>query len=255
MKLIVGNWKMYPPTISEAKSIFGVIKKKTKGVTRARVVVCPPAFYLSTLVALRGTSKIFFGGQNCFKEDEGARTGENSPRALATLGGSYVILGHSERRALGETDKEISEKSVTAVRNKLTVILCVGEHARDEHGTHFNEVSTQLRDSLSGFPKSMAKHLVIAYEPIWAIGANALHPATPSDFREMSILIRRYLTEYFGKTAAFTIPILYGGSVDERNAEGFLQEGDAGGLLIGRTSLDGEKFSAIVKIANDIKTT
>ena len=253
MKLIVGNWKMYPPTLVEAKHIFSGIKKGMKGVTHAKVVVCPPALYVSTLLAARGKSKIHMGGQNCFKDDEGARTGETSPRALALLGASHVLLGHSERRALGETDSDVAEKIVGATRNKLTTILCVGEHSRDEHGTHFNEVSAQLRASLLGFPKGEAKRLVVAYEPIWAIGAKAVRPATPSDFREMSILIRRYLTEYFGKKLAFAIPILYGGSVDERNAEGFLSEGGADGLLVGRVSLDADKFSAIIRIANNIR--
>ncbi len=255
MKLIIGNWKMYPPTLPEAKKIFREIKSGMKGMTRAKVVICPPAFYVAPLIASRGKAMIALGGQNCFKEDEGARTGENSPRALSALGASHVILGHSERRALGETDKDIAEKSVSALRNKLTIILCVGERGRDEHGSHFNEVSAQLRSSLSLFPKSGARQLVIAYEPIWAIGVKALRPATPSDFREMSILIRRYLTEYFGKTAAFAIPILYGGSVDERNAEGFLREGGADGLLVGRISLDAQKFSSIVRIAHNTKDT
>ncbi len=253
MKLIVGNWKMFPPKLADAKEIFRGIKRGTKGVTRTKVVVCPPALYIAPLVTLRGKSTLAIGGQNCFKEDEGARTGETSPKALASIGANYVILGHSERRALGETDKQISEKAIGAIRNKLSIILCVGEHVRDEHGTHFNEVSAEIRSSLAQFPKNEAKRLVIAYEPIWAIGASAKRPATPSDFREMSILIRRYLTEYFGKKLAFAIPILYGGSVDERNAEGFLREGGADGLLVGRVSLDAEKFSAIIQIANNVR--
>ena len=251
MKLIIGNWKMYPSTGKDAKVIFAALKKGVKGLTHAKIVVCPPALYVAPMVEWRAKAKIAVGGQNCFKEDEGARTGEVSPRALASVGASHVILGHSERRALGETDADVAEKAIAAVRNKLSVVLCVGERERDQHGSHFGEVSAQLRASLAGFPKGEVKRLVVAYEPIWAIGAKAKKPATPSDYREMSILIRRYLAEYFGKKIAFAIPILYGGSVDDNNAESFFKEGGADGLLVGRASLDSERFCAIIRIANN----
>lgn len=253
MKLIIGNWKMFPATIKEAKIISSGIKKAMRGVTRAKVVICPPALFVTSLVESKTKTKITIGGQNASYEDEGAHTGETSPRTLAGVGATHVILGHSERRAMGETDKHISSKVIAAIRNKLTVVLCVGEKERDDHGAYFNEVSTQLRASLEGFPKTEFKRLIIAYEPIWAIGAKAKRAATPSDFREMSILIRRELAEYFGKKVAFTIPILYGGSADDRNAGGFLGAGGADGLLVGRVSLDPEKFSAIIRIANTIR--
>ncbi len=253
MKLIIGNWKMFPTNLKEAKNIFTGIKKGAKGMTKTKVVLCVPSLYITPLLGAKGVSKLSVGAEDAYKEDEGAYTGEVSPRALASIGATHVILGHSERRAKGETDLLVAEKAVAAVRNKLGVILCVGEKERDEHGAYFNEVSTQLRASLTGYPKSDFKKLAIAYEPIWAIGARAKRVATPSDFREMSILIRRVLTEYFGKKDAFTIPILYGGSVDDRNAEGFLREGSADGLLVGRVSLDVEKFSAIIRVANNTR--
>jgi triosephosphate isomerase len=147
----------------------------------------------------------------------------------------------------------VAQKSVQAVKNKLTVIVCVGEHSRDDAGAYFAEVREQLRLSLAGFPKTESKRLVIAYEPIWAIGAKAVRPATSADFHEMSILIRRHLVEQFGKAAGFKVPILYGGSVDERNALGFLRDADADGLLVGRVSLDVEKFGMIIQLADSIK--
>ncbi len=244
---------MFPASPAEAKKIIVGIKKEARGLTRAKVIICPPALYVTPLLSLAGKTKIAIGGQNCFKEDEGAYTGETSPAALRAVGATHVILGHSERRAMGETDKDVSEKMTAALRNKLIVILCVGERERDEHGGYFNEVSSELRGSLAAFPKSESKRLIVAYEPIWAIGSKAKRVATPADFREMSILIRRTLTEYFGKKEAFAIPVLYGGSVDDRNAEGFLKEGGADGLLIGRVSLDPEKFGAIIRSANAIR--
>lgn len=245
---------MYPKTLAEAKAILAAHKKSARGVKRTSVVVCPPHLFIHPLIAALGKAQgVSIGAQNAFWEDEGARTGETSPKALASLGVTAVIIGHSERRALGETDAIIAQKSLQAVRNKMTVILCVGEQVRDDAGAYFAQVGEQLRASLEGFPKSESKRLVIAYEPIWAIGAKATRAATPDDFHEMSILIRKHLVEHFGKTAAFKVPILYGGSVDERNTLGFLKDAGADGLLIGRVSLSPEQFGAIIRIAETLK--
>lgn len=254
MKLIVGNWKMYPKTFTEAKQIFALHKKVAGKMKRTKVIICPPTIFVYPLIQTLSSGKhISVGAQNAYYEDEGARTGETSPAALASVGATHVILGHSERRAMGETDNMIALKGVQAIRNKLTVVLCVGEHTRDDAGAYFNEVREQLRRSLEGFPKNESKRLVIAYEPIWAIGAKAVRSATPNDFHEMSILIKRHLVEQFGKIAGFKVPILYGGSVDDRNAEGFMLQGGADGLLVGRVSLDAEKFGAIMRTAEHIK--
>ena len=255
MKLIVGNWKMYPKTLAEAKGIFVSLKATARKAKHVKTVICPPSLFVQPLITAlgKGNAHLSVGGQNAFWEDEGARTGEVSPAMFASLGATHVILGHSERRALGETDMIVSQKALQAVRSKLTVILCVGEHARDDAGEYFAEVGEQLRQSLASFPKSESKRLVIAYEPIWAIGAKAARPATPEDFHEMSILVRRHLVEQFGKALAFKVPILYGGSVDERNALGFLEGGGADGLLVGRVSLDPHKFGAIITLADHAK--
>ena len=254
MKLIVGNWKMYPKTLIEAKEIFAGEKKVARTMNKARTIICPPHLFVAPLAqGALGTKGLSIGAQNTFTEDEGARTGETSPVQVASVGATYVILGHSERRALGETDQLIAQKTIAANKAKLTVILCVGEKTRDEAGSYWCEVRQQLRDSLLGFPKNESKRLVIAYEPIWAIGAKALRSATPEDFHEMSILIKRHLVEQFGKVAGFRVPILYGGSVDEKNAEGFLKQGGADGLLVGRVSLDPSRFGAIMKLADKIQ--
>lgn len=253
MKIIAGNWKMYPQSLQEAKRILTSLKKNTRSIKHTKVILCTPSLYLVPLCALSGTSRIAIGAQDAHTENEGAHTGETSPGALASLGVTHVILGHSERRAAGETNAIVAAKVRAAIKNKLSVILCVGEKKRDESGAYFGEVSHQLRESLEGFPKIAAKRLIIAYEPIWAIGAKAVRAAEPTDFHEMSILIRRHLVEYFGKNIAFTIPILYGGSADERNAEAFLKEGGADGLLVGRASLDPEKFATIIRLADRIR--
>lgn len=254
MKLIVGNWKMYPKTVSEARRIFAVLKKRVgRGNFGVKIVICPSTLYLATLFAEKGTARVFFGAQDAFWENDGAHTGENSPTQLHSAGVTYVILGHSERRASGETDAVIALKARRAIENALTVILCVGEKDRDHSGAYFRHVGEQLRASLSRFPKGKGKALVVAYEPVWAIGVHATGVAAPSDFHEMSIFIRRHLVEYFGKKSGFSIPILYGGSVDEGNAAGFLKEGGADGLLVGRASLDPKKFSEIIRVASASK--
>jgi triosephosphate isomerase len=248
MKYIVGNWKMYPRSLTEAKEIVAEVrsiakKAVTKGV---QPVICPPSVFIGGLIGT-GTS-LQFGGQDAGTLGEGAQTGEVSPVQLASLGAKYVIIGHSERRALGESDTLVSAKVIAAVKAGLMVILCVGEKERDPDGNYFVEVSNQLRASLQDFPETKSVHLMIAYEPIWAIGSGATHPATPRDFQEMSMLLRRTLAELFGKQKGFHIPLLYGGSVDAKNAQSFLDIG-ADGLLVGRTSLRAKEFAMIINNA------
>jgi len=254
MKLIVGNWKMFPETLKEATAITRKVKVIALKNTKTRVVVCPPHVFLAPLRKIAGKSAFKIGAQNAFFEDKGARTGETSPAMLADLGIGHVIIGHSERRALGETNEVVAQKVLAATKRKLTTIVCVGELSRTgEEGSHYAVVRDQLRASLLGVPQKAVSMLVVAYEPVWAIGVNAKGSATPDDFREIAILIRKQLVEQFGKKAAFAVPILYGGSVDERNAPGFLGQGGADGLLIGRVSLVPEQFGSIIQAANTLK--
>lgn len=252
MKYVVGNWKMYPRSEREARTIFSGIKKASAKVTHAKVVLCPPHLFVSPLLSLARSGRVILGAQNSSHADEGALTGETSPYALSRIGAKYVIAGHSERRGMGETNEDVAKKISAIAKNGMTAILCVGERERDPGGAYFTEVKEQLRASLSGFPSTLTRRLIIAYEPIWAIGVKAKKPAEPGDFREMSILIKRQLVESFGKKAGFSVPILYGGSVDDLNAEGFLTEGKADGFLVGRASLDVKKFSTIIAITERI---
>lgn len=254
MKLIVGNWKMNPGSLGEAEKVLRAVKIAAGKATKTKVVACPPHVYLGALRKTAGLSRLALGAQDCFYEDKGARTGETSPAMLASLGVKYVIVGHSERRALGETNEDVSRKIAAAGKHGLNIVLCVGELDRDgEEGVHYARVRDQLRASLEGVPAKHAPQLVIAYEPVWAIGAKAKRAASPEDHREMAILIKKHLVERFGQRPGFAIPILYGGSVDDRNAGGFLREGAADGLLIGRVSLVPEQFNNIVVLANTIK--
>lgn len=254
MKLVVGNWKMFVGTQVEAEVLVRSVKKAAGKASAVRVVICPPAPYISRLARI-APSVIAVGAQNSSHEAKGAWTGEVAATVLKDVGATHVILGHSERRALGETDAIIARKAVLAVKAGLTVILCVGEKDRvGEGGEQYAFVRDQLLASLEGFPSRGAGSLVIAYEPVWAIGSSAKRAATPQDCREMVVLIRKHLSGLFGQRAAFATPILYGGSVDEKNAAGFMTSGAADGLLIGRASAENERFSAIINLTQKISS-
>ena len=248
-KLIVGNWKMFPGTFAEAKTLMNALKKGT-GSVRSTVVACPPLSYLSALAGSK--SKVILGTQDIsLFTGTGAHTGEVSPEMVRSLGVEYVIVGHSERRAGGETDESVKAKVAQGTQAGLSAILCVGEKDRDATGEYFSVVRAQLRLALTDLASGKAKQLVIAYEPIWAIGAKAKGAATPEIVREMTVYIRKELVAIFGKSG-ITIPVLYGGSVDEKNAKEYLTTSGADGLLIGRVSLDPVRFLAIAKAAGNL---
>jgi triosephosphate isomerase len=248
-KLIIGNWKMFPGTLKEAKTLMTALAKSAKGV-RSTVVVCPPLAYLGAFAAKQGGIRL--GAQNLsLFSGTGAQTGEVSPEMIASIGAQYVLVGHSERRAAGENEEIIAQKVRIGIDAGLTIVLCVGEKERDASGAYFTTIRGQLRSALETLPSGKSKNIVIAYEPVWAIGAKAKGAATPESVREMTVYIRKELTTLFGKFGR-GIPVLYGGSVDEKNASTFLSVSGADGLLIGRVSLEPARFLAIAKEAGKL---
>ena len=246
-KIIIGNWKMNPVSIKEAEKLFGDVAKYIsrikKTARKTEVVICPPFVYLERLKKL--TKKISLGAQDAFWTDTGAYTGEVSPDMLYNIGVKYVILGHSERRALGEDNNSVNKKIKSALSAGLRPILCVGEGARDESHGYFNLVKVQLAECLAGVSKNSVSKIIIAYEPIWAISSTVNRKdATSADSREMAIFIRKILSDKFGSDAG-KIRIIYGGSANEKDAEDFLKNGGVDGLLPGRASLDMKKFVKI----------
>jgi triosephosphate isomerase len=245
-KLIIANWKMNPVTLAEAKSIVRSIKAQAK-TYQSQVVICPPSIYLNDLKGTIVKEKVFLGAQDVYSEAKGAFTGEVSPEMLVAIGVSHVILGHSERRAMGETDEVISKKVSAALKAGLSVILCIGEKERDDHGQYLAFLKGQLSASLKGASKKHSAKISIAYEPIWAIGKG--HEAmTPHDVHQMSIFIRKHLIHIYNSVAASDIRIVYGGSVDPSNAAAIVHEGGVDGLLIGRDSLNAKDFTSIVQM-------
>lgn len=246
-KLIVANWKMNPKTPKEAVALFDGTVAAVEGAD-AEIVICPPFQYLG-LLAEKDRGNVKLGAQDVFWEPEtGAFTGEVSPAMLTDEHVQYVIIGHSERRTiLGETDEVIQKKVQAALAEGLTVILCVGEpHEIRELGIHIAEefVLSQVQKDLEGIRIREEASLVIAYEPIWAIGSGKA--ATAEDSALMSRKIKEYIREQWN----YSVRVLYGGSVKAGNAGELLNQTDIDGALVGGASLVADEFAGIAKSAS-----
>lgn len=252
-KIIIGNWKMNPASPKAAEKLFAEVAKSASGIKKTEIVICPPFIYLERLKKL--SKKINLGAQNVFGREVGPFTGEVSADMIYNIGARYVILGHSERRTLGESDSDVNKKIKAALSAGLLPILCVGEETRDEDHQYFNVVKEQIRACLYGVPKNLISKIIVAYEPVWAISTTlGRKDATSTDCREMAVFIRKVLSDIASLDIAKDVHIIYGGSVNERDAEEFLKDGGAEGLLVGRASLDAKKFSEIVKICEALNS-
>ncbi len=236
---------MNPETQKEAKLINDGIKKKISTVRRALVVVCPPAIFLSDIKGKSTSRKILYGIQNVGKEEGGAFTGETSVKMAKSMGVSYVIVGHSERRALGETNEDVCKKICLLLKEKIRPVLCVGEPKVDEHAGHLSFVKEQLVKGLAGVSVADITQVVIAYEPLSAIGAK--FPVNSHEIHQRNIFIKKVLSDLYGKNKAFEVTILYGGAANVENARELVQGGEVDGLLLGRASLVPDQFISILK--------
>ena len=244
--LVIGNWKMNPQSIGVAKRLATEIKNKTLQLVGVDVVLVPPFVYLSTVEQVRNGSKKFaLGAQDVHWEKTGAHTGEVSLPMLESLGITYVIVGHSERRAAGETNEKINKKLKSTIKTGMTAVLCVGEKKRDSGARYLNLVEKQIREACSGISKMKLNQLVVAYEPIWAIGTG--NNATPEDAHEMKLFVKKILSDIYGRNQALGVRILYGGSVNPKNAEELISEGMVDGFLVGGASLQADDFTEIIK--------
>lgn len=247
--LIVGNWKQNPATVSRAEKIWIDLQKNLRGRRGASdVAIAPPVLFVADLKELAGSEKVDFIAQDVSVFDGGAYTGEISAAQLRSVGIKCSLVGHSERREMGESDDVIRQKIQILVENKLAIILCVGEKERDGSGDHFNMVEEQLLSAVTDLNAADIKNLIVAYEPVWAIGTG--ENATPSDVEEMKLFIHKVLSDRFGREAAEHTRVLYGGSVTGTNAEELLKSGKADGFLVGGASLSAKDFASIIKIAD-----
>jgi triosephosphate isomerase len=247
--IIAGNWKMYNDAGQTAALIDALKGQLPPGRPDLVVVVCPPFPSLPAAAEhIRGTI-MRLGAQNMSEHDEGAHTGEVSWKMLAAAGCSYVILGHSERRLyFKESDELINRKARTALGHGLQPILCVGETLQERESDRTAAVVTsQVRGVLQGLSQSDMRSVILAYEPVWAIGTGK--NATPDQAQEVHRMIRDLVSEMLGRPTAESLTIQYGGSVKPDNAADLLRQPDIDGALVGGASLKADSFSAIVKAA------
>ncbi len=251
-KIIVGNWKMEPTTLSGARRIWTKVRKVSNQLNSTYTVICPPILYISKFISKEKVVSplISVGAQNAYSEDHGAFTGEVSPAMLQDMGVTHIIVGHSERRDMGETDEIISKKVQAILETGIHPIVCVGERERDEHGLYLETLKNQIKNSLAKAPKKLINQLIIAYEPIWAIGAK--DPMDPMIIHEMSLFIKKVISDIYGHDNAINTPILYGGSVNFRNAKEIIEKGQVDGLLVGRESVNIPGFIELLKSVDSI---
>lgn len=249
-KLIVGNWKMNPATLKEAKAIATKTRAVASVLKNVDVVACPPLPYVAACGSKKKPDALHLGAQTVSEYEGGAHTGDVSVGMLRDLGVEYVIAGHSEEREAGMTDDKVNRQISAILAADLTAIVCVGEKIHDENGAHLDFLTKQMNQTFAGIPASKAKKIVVAYEPIWAIGAK--QAMSPEEIYEMSLFIKKVFADLFGRDIGVKVKVLYGGSVNSLNAAEIIKIGKVDGLLVGRESISAKGFPELLKAVDSI---
>lgn len=245
--ILVANWKNHPDSLDKTKALLKKLGRDRRLYQKLSFFIAPPLPYLE-LVSSRAKSFADLAVQDVPSLAQGTHTGVVTPDILKSFGVRLAILGHSERRALGETNELVSQKVRISLGAGFASLVCVGELSRDRDGEHFEFLRTQLKLSLSGLSRrSDITRLAVAYEPVWAIGRRARDAVKPADLEQSVIFIRKILADMFGRSAAERVPILYGGSVEPDNALALMEETGIRGFLVGHASLDAESLGAVAK--------
>lgn len=242
--LIAANWKAYVEDTTRAKALFSVSKRLTTK-SGHEIVLAPPAPLLGAL-ARGNRSKVAFAAQDISRTTGGAQTGELTAQTYAAAGATYAIVGHSERRAQGDTNEIVAEKLAHALAHGLTPILCVGETARDGEGRYLAFVRDELMSALDPLTPKERARVVIAYEPVWAIGKTAADAIHPADLTEMVLYLRKVLAGLLPGKGASRAQVLYGGSVEPSGVRDLTAGSGVDGVLVGHASVDPKTFSALV---------
>jgi triosephosphate isomerase len=242
--VIAGNWKLFK-TIGESVALVNELKQLVANIHDVEIVVAPVFTALSRVSDAVEGSNVRLAAQDCYWEEEGAFTGEVAPKLLKDAGCSHVIIGHSERRQFfGETDLTVNKKARAAIAAGLTAIVCVGEMLTDrESGQTFSVLETQIQGSLAGLAADDFTHVIIAYEPVWAVGTGKT--ASDAQAQEVHLFIRQLIARLFNQEVADAVRILYGGSVKPENVKGLMSQPDIDGALVGGASLKADSFAAI----------
>jgi triosephosphate isomerase len=244
--IIAGNWKLYK-TSSEAVVLVNNIISLVRNVSDVEIIVAPTFTVLDIVRKTLGDSCLKLAAQDCFWEEEGAYTGEVSPKMLIDVGCTHVLIGHSERRQhFDETDEKVNRKIKAAINAGLTAVFCIGETIEErETGITFKVLEKQIANGLSGISAQHIDRLVVAYEPVWAIGTGKT--ATESQAQEVHKFIRGLLSKLYDQSVADGIRILYGGSVKPENIKGLMSQPDIDGALVGGASLKADSFASIIR--------
>ena len=247
LPIIVGNWKTTPATLAEALKFIKQLDAKCvaskKKLPKKAYYLAVPDIFIPFLADI--SKRGYIGSQNVSGVAPGQTTGATIPSQLVSGGADFTLIGHSEVRARGETAEDRSHKLALSLQGKMTTVLCVGEETRDKEGKYLGVLEADIKKSLSLVTRSLFENLIIAYEPVWAIGGKTA--ATPQECFEVVIALRRALANIAGIDYAKKVHVLYGGTVTEDNARTFIQDGGVDGLLIGRASQDVAAFSNIIK--------
>lgn len=244
--LIIANWKLSITTPEEAKKLSGALRKKSRAFVGVDVTLAPSFVHLPIVLGATKGSSLRVAAQTASSSQQEKQTGEVSAPMLRALGIWGAIVGHSERRAHGETNDTVGQIAREVREAGLVVVLCVGETLRDGSGEHFTVVQEQLTSALKHISKTIIPKLVVAYEPVWAIGKSAGAAMQPEDVREMVIFIRKTLADIVGRDGALRVPILYGGSVEGSNARALMTDGGVSGFLVGHASVSADSFLEIL---------
>lgn len=253
--LIVGNWKMNPLELPDAESLLHSLSNITPSLMQVTVLSCVPHVFLAPLLAqARNYSNYHVGAQDAIPGDTASATGSTSMGMLAALGVSHVLVGHSERRAAGDTDEIVNAKLRDAMERELVPILIVGEEERGKTKSYLNTVKKQLDAALDKVAKKDIDNLIFAYEPVWAVGSKAKRECTPLECAEVVGMMRDYIEKRGLKGAGERATILFGGSTDDKNIRGYLDEAGVDGVLVGRASLDPRMIGLMLRVAEDVAT-
>ncbi|MEX2013764.1 MAG: triose-phosphate isomerase family protein [Parcubacteria group bacterium] len=244
--ILVANWKNQPGSLAEARALLTQLSRNSKIYKKLSLFIAPPLPYLE-LVSRYSRNFARLASQDIPSEFQGTQTGEIAPDILKSFGTRLSIIGHSERRAVGETNELVSRKIKVALRSNITPLVSVGEKTPDTDGEHFEFLRQQLKASLAGLTRQAVSRVAIAYEPAWAIGKTAKGAMVPIDLSESVMFIKKILADMFGRRVAERVPILYGGSVEPSNAFALAHETGIKGFLVGHSSLDHKSFKAIAE--------
>jgi triosephosphate isomerase len=250
-KTIAGNWKMYK-TIPEARELIEALRKNAANIRKTRIIVCPPALAVPEAVQLLKDSNIAVGAQNLYWEKEGAYTGEISAPMIRAAGASFVIIGHSERRQyFGETNETVNLKLKAALKEGLNPIVCVGETLEQRESDQTRQIiEKQIRGAFRDIETGSFLEIIIAYEPVWAIGTGKT--ATPEQAQEVHAYIRGLVEKMYDRATASQTIIQYGGSVKPENASDLLSQRDIDGALVGGACLKADSFMSIINSAEKL---